>query len=179
MTGLLALMLLTDARRGARAGPNGELIPMAEQNRSLWNAASINEGVELVTAALRRGKPGPYQIQAAIAAVHDEAPSFDTTDWPQIVVLYEVLLQGSRNPVLELNHAVAVGMTRGPRAGLQLIESSRLMEAWLPITECTRCGRICTRWRVTWRRQLTPMRQRQNVRRTWPSSGTSTSRPRV
>jgi predicted RNA polymerase sigma factor len=122
VTGLLALMLLTDARRNARAGPNGELIPMAEQDRSLWNAASISEGVELVTATLRRGKPGPYQIQAAIAAVHDEAPSFETTDWPQIVALYEVLLQSSRNPVLELNHAVAVGMARGPRAGLQLIE---------------------------------------------------------
>lgn len=120
--GLLALMLLTDARRAARAGPNGELIPMAEQDRSLWNTAYIEAGVELVTAALRRGQPGPYQIQAAIAAVHDEAPSFEATDWPQIVALYEVLLQSSSNPVLELNHAVAVGMARGPRAGLPLID---------------------------------------------------------
>jgi len=120
--GLLALMLLTDARRDARAGPNGELIPMAEQDRTLWNAAYIGEGVELVTYALQRGKPGPYQIQAAIAAVHDEAPSFEATDWPQIVALYEVLLQSSSNPVLQLNHAVAVGIARGPHAGLGLIE---------------------------------------------------------
>src|SRR5437899_12824366 len=99
VSGLLPLMLLTDARRPARAGPNGELITMAEQDRRLWNRANIEEGVELVTVALRRGKPGPYQIQAAIAAVHDEAPSFESTDWQQIVIPYEVLLQNSRNPV--------------------------------------------------------------------------------
>ena len=123
VAGLLALMLLTDARRDARAGPMGELIPMAEQNRSLWNAAFVKEGVELVTGALQRRKPGPYQIQAAIAALHDEAPSFEATDWPQIVALYEVLLQNSSNPMLELNHAVAVAMARGPRAGLQLLDN--------------------------------------------------------
>jgi len=122
VTGLLALMLLTDARRAARAGPHGELIPMAEQDRTLWNAASIAEGVRLVTDALQRGTPGPYQLQAAIAAVHDEAPSMEATDWPQIVALYEVLLQASNNPVVELNHAVAVGMAQGPRAGLGLID---------------------------------------------------------
>ena len=122
VSGLLALMLLTDARRDARAGPNAELIPMAQQDRRLWNAAEINEGVELVTAALRRGKPGPYQIQAAIAAVHDEAPTFETTDWPQIVALYEVLRQSSSNPLVELNRAVAVAMAQGPQAGLALIE---------------------------------------------------------
>lgn len=122
--GLLALMLLTDARRAARAGPHGELIPMAEQDRALWNAAYIAEGIELVTDALKRGQPGQYQLQAAIAALHDEAPSVDATDWPQIVALYEVLLQASatKNPVVELNHAVAVGMARGPRAGLELID---------------------------------------------------------
>jgi predicted RNA polymerase sigma factor len=122
VAGLLALMLLTDARRDARVGLNGELIPMAEQDRSLWNAASISEGVELVTRALRRGKPGQYQIQAAIAAVHDEAPSFEATDWTQIVALYEVLLQSTSNPVVQLNHAAAVGMAGGPRTGLGLIE---------------------------------------------------------
>jgi RNA polymerase sigma factor (sigma-70 family) len=122
VTGLLALMLLTDARRAARAGPHGELIPMAEQDRSLWNAAAIAEGVTLVTQALRVGKPGQYQLQAAIAAVHDEAPSMDATDWTEIVVLYEVLLQVANNPIVELNHAVAVGMAHGPRAGLQLID---------------------------------------------------------
>jgi RNA polymerase sigma factor (sigma-70 family) len=122
VTGLLALMLLTDARRAARAGPHGELIPMAEQDRSLWNAAAIAEGVTLVTEALRVGKPGQYQLQAAIAAVHDEAPSMDATDWTEIVALYEVLLQVANNPIVELNHAVAVGMAHGPRAGLQLID---------------------------------------------------------
>jgi RNA polymerase sigma factor (sigma-70 family) len=122
VSGLLALMLLTDARRAARAGPHGELIPMAEQDRSLWNAAAIAEGVTLVTEALRVGKPGQYQLQAAIAAVHDEAPSMDATDWTEIVALYEVLLQVANNPIVELNHAVAVGMAHGPRAGLQLID---------------------------------------------------------
>src|SRR3981081_2535384 len=100
-SGLLALMLLTDARRTARAGPNGELIPMAEQDRSLWNAAAIAEGVTLVTEALRVGKPGQYQLQAAIAAVHDEAPSMDATDWTEIVALYEAVLQVAENPVVE------------------------------------------------------------------------------
>jgi predicted RNA polymerase sigma factor len=121
VTGLLALMLLTDARRAARAGRSGELIPMAAQDRTLWNAAYIAEGVQLVTEALQRAKPGPYQLQAAIATVHAEAPSMDATDWPQIVALYEVLLQTSSNPVVELNHAVAVGMAQGPQAGLSLI----------------------------------------------------------
>lgn len=132
VAGLLALMLLTDARRAARAGLLGELVPMAEQDRSLWNGAYISEGIELVTQALRRGKPGPYQIQAAIAAVHDEAPSISATDWHEIVALYEVLLRGSANPVVELNHAVAVGMAHGPQAGLDLIgklqNDSRLAE---------------------------------------------------
>ena len=122
VAGLLALMLLTDARRAARAGPHGELIPMAEQDRSLWHAASIAEGVQLVTEALRQGRPGPYQLQAAIAAVHDEAPSLEATDWDQIVALYEVLLQAASNPVVALNHAAAVGMARGPRAGLARLE---------------------------------------------------------
>src|SRR5207302_11119939 len=110
VTGLLALMLLTDARRPARTGPHGELIPMAEQVRALWNADQIAEGVALVTEALPRGPTGPYQLQAAIAAVHDEAPNAEATDWPQIVALYELLLQISYNPVVALNHAVAVAM---------------------------------------------------------------------
>ncbi len=121
VTGLLALMLLTDARRPARTGPGGELIPMAEQDRGRWDAGLIAEGVELITAALRRGAPGPYQLQAAIAAVYDEAPSTEATDWPQIVALYELLLQVSANPVVALNHAVAVAMARGPQAGLGLL----------------------------------------------------------
>jgi predicted RNA polymerase sigma factor len=121
VTGLLALMLLTDARRPARTGPAGELIPMAEQDRNRWNAAQITEGVALVTAALARGPAGPYQLQAAIAALHDEAPTSDATDWPQIMALYELLLRLSDNPVVRLNHAVAVAMVRGPRAGLELL----------------------------------------------------------
>jgi RNA polymerase sigma factor (sigma-70 family) len=121
VTGLLALMLLTDARRPARTGPGGELVPMAEQDRGRWDAGLIAEGVQLITAALRRGTPGPYQLQAAIAAVHDEAPSNAATDWPQIAALYELLLRVSPNPVAALSHAVAVAMADGPRAGLDLL----------------------------------------------------------
>jgi RNA polymerase sigma factor (sigma-70 family) len=121
VTGLLALMLLTDARRPARTGPEGELVPMASQDRSRWDADLVAEGVALVTAALSQGPTGPYQLQAAIAAVHDEAPSAEATDWPQIVALYELLRQLSDNPVVALNHAVAVAMARGPRAGLRLL----------------------------------------------------------
>jgi RNA polymerase sigma factor (sigma-70 family) len=121
VTGLLALMLLTDARRPARTGPGGELVPMAAQDRSRWDAVAIAEGVALLCGALPRGPTGPYQLQAAIAAVHDEAPSAEATDWPQIVALYELLRQLSDNPVVALNHAVAVAMTDGPRAGLELL----------------------------------------------------------
>jgi RNA polymerase sigma factor (sigma-70 family) len=122
VAGLLALMLLTDARRPARTGPAGELIPMAEQDRSLWDAGAIAEGVALITDALPRGPTGPYQLQAAIAAIHDEAPSAEATDWPQITALYELLMQMSDNPVVALNHAVAVAMARGPQAGLDLLD---------------------------------------------------------
>jgi RNA polymerase sigma factor (sigma-70 family) len=121
VAGLLALMLLTDARRPARTGADGELVPMAEQDRSLWNADSIAEGVALITDALPRGPTGPYQLQAAIAAIHDEAPSAEATDWPQILGLYELLMRISDNPVVALNHAVAVAMARGPQAGLDLL----------------------------------------------------------
>jgi RNA polymerase sigma factor (sigma-70 family) len=118
VTGLLALMLLTDARRPARTGPDGGLVPMADQDRTLWNADSIAEGVALVADALPRGAIGPYQLQAAIAALHDEAPSAEETDWPQILALYELLLQIADNPVVALNHVVALAMVRGPRIGL-------------------------------------------------------------
>lgn len=122
VTGLLALMLLTDARRPARTGPDGALVPMAEQDRRLWNADDIAEGVALITEALPRGPTGPYQLQAAIAAIHDEAPRAEATDWPQILALYELLMQMSDNPVVALNHAVAVAMVHGPRAGLDLLD---------------------------------------------------------
>jgi len=119
VAGLLALMLLTDARRPARTGPAGELIPLDEQDRRTWDQAEIAEGVALITGALPRGDVGPYQLQAAIAAVHDEAASAEATDWPQILALYELLLRISDNPVVALNHAVAVAMTHGPGAGLE------------------------------------------------------------
>ena len=122
VAGLLALMLLTDARRPARTGPQGELIPMADQDRSLWNADQIAEGVALITAALPKGPIGPYQLQAAIAAVHDESPSAEATDWPQIVALYELVMQLSDNPIVALNHAVGVAMAKGAQAGLELLD---------------------------------------------------------
>ncbi|HEV7973602.1 RNA polymerase sigma factor [Amycolatopsis sp.] len=121
VAGLLALMLLTDARRAARTDTNGELVPMADQDRSRWNAADIEEGVALITDALPKGPVGPYQLQAAIAAVHDEAPTAAETDWPQIVALYGLLLNLSDNPIVSLNHAVAVAMAEGPLAGLELL----------------------------------------------------------
>ncbi|GAA2190404.1 RNA polymerase sigma factor [Micromonospora lupini] len=121
VAGLLALMLLTDARAPARIGAHGELVPMAEQDRRRWRADQIAEGVALITGALPRGVVGPYQLQAAIAAVHDEAPTAAATDWAQITALYEVLLGLSDNPVVALNHAVAVAMSRGAPAGLALL----------------------------------------------------------
>jgi RNA polymerase sigma factor (sigma-70 family) len=121
VTGLLALMLLVDARRAARSGPDGSLVPMAEQDRSIWDADLIEEGVALVTSALPHGPTGPYQLQAAIAALHDEAPDAEATDWPQIVALYELLLGLGDNPVVRLNHAVAMAMANGADAGLGLL----------------------------------------------------------
>ncbi|EMD29718.1 RNA polymerase sigma factor [Amycolatopsis azurea] len=122
VTGLLALMLLTDARRPARTGPDGGPIPMSEQDRNRWNGEYIAEGIGLLSEALPHGPTGQFQIQAAIAALHDEAPSAEETDWPQIEALYELLLRLSDNPVVALNHAVAVGMARGPREGLVALE---------------------------------------------------------
>ncbi|MQY21390.1 RNA polymerase sigma factor [Nocardia macrotermitis] len=122
VAGLLALMLLTDARRPARIGAGGELIPMAEQDRRLWRADDIAEGIALITETLPRGPVGAYQLQAAIAAVHDEVEDYAATDWPQIAALYERLLALGDNPVVALNHAVAVAMSRGPRVGLELVE---------------------------------------------------------
>jgi RNA polymerase sigma factor (sigma-70 family) len=123
VAGLLALMLLTDARRAARTRPDGALVPLAKQDRALWDRELIREGVELVTDTLARAPIGPYQVQAAIAAIHDEAPRADDTDWPQILALYEVLERLSPNPMVTLNRAVAVAMVHGPRAGLDLLET--------------------------------------------------------
>ena len=121
VSGLLALMLLTDARRRARTGPDGELISLQEQDRGLWDRALIAEGVGLITGALARGTVGAYQLQAAIAAVHDEATCMADTDWPQILALYGLLKGMSDNPMVSLNHAIAVAMVNGPQAGLDLL----------------------------------------------------------
>ncbi len=121
VAGLLALMLLTDARRAARTRPDGSLVPLEEQDRGLWDQALIAEGTSLLTAALPHGEPGPYQVQAAIAAVHDEAADVDSTDWPQILGLYELLERLAPNPVTTLNRAVAVGRVHGPAAGLDVL----------------------------------------------------------
>jgi RNA polymerase sigma factor (sigma-70 family) len=122
VAGLLALMLLTDARRAARTGPDGELIPLTEQDRSLWDQQEIAEGVALITATLSKGSIGAYQLQAAVAAVHDEAPRAEDTDWPQILVLYGLLKRMSDNPMVRLNHAIATAMVNGPSAGLALLD---------------------------------------------------------
>jgi len=123
VAGLLALLLLTDARRRARTGPDGELISLEQQDRTLWDGALIEEGVSLVSAALRMGSIGAYQLQAAIAAVHDEAARAEDTDWPQILSLYGVLKRMSDNPMVALNHAIAAAMVQGPDAGLDLLKT--------------------------------------------------------
>jgi RNA polymerase sigma factor (sigma-70 family) len=123
VTGLLALMLLTDARRDARTGDHGELIPLDEQDRSRWDPRAIAEGIALVSSALPVGPIGAYQMQAAIAALHDEAASIRNTDWRQILALYEVLLGLSDNPMVALSHAIATAMVHGPAAGLERVRS--------------------------------------------------------
>jgi RNA polymerase sigma factor (sigma-70 family) len=123
VAGLLALMLLTDARRPARTGPDGELIPLAEQDRTLWDRKAIAEGIALITDTLSRGSIGAYQLQAAIAAVHDEAARPEDTDWPQILALYGLLKRMSDNPMVTLNHAIAAAMVHGPPAGLELLKA--------------------------------------------------------
>jgi RNA polymerase sigma factor (sigma-70 family) len=121
-TGLLALMVLTDARRLARTTPDGELIPLAQQNRTLWDRQQITEGVALLSTALPKANIGPYQLQAAIAAIHDEAARSEDTDWPQILALYELLRRISENPMVILNQAIAASMVHGPSRGLALLQ---------------------------------------------------------
>ncbi len=122
VTGLLALMVLTDARRPARTRDDGELVPLAAQDRSLWDRALIAEGVALITGALRQGPMGEYRAQAAIAAVHDQAPSHHDTDWSEIRSLYVALECMTGNPMVRLNLAVATAMVHGPAAGLTLLD---------------------------------------------------------
>ncbi|NBH09014.1 DUF6596 domain-containing protein [Amycolatopsis sp. SID8362] len=123
VAGLLALLLLTDARRGARTAADGSLVPLGEQDRTLWDADAIAEGVALVTGALASGPVGPYQLQAAIAAVHDEAATADVTDWRQILALYTVLERVAPNPAVTLNRAVAVAEVHGPAPALALLDT--------------------------------------------------------
>ena len=123
VAGLLALMLLTDARRAARTGPDGELIPLTKQDRTLWDRKEISEGIKLITTALTTEWIGAYQLQAAIGAVHDEAVRAEDTDWPQILALYELLKRMSDNPMVTLNHAIAAAMVHGPPAGLELLHA--------------------------------------------------------
>src|SRR5258705_1841549 len=119
--GLLALMLLHHARTPGRQDASGRPVPLAEQDRKIWRPDMIAEGVGVLDAALARRAPGPYQVQAAIAALHAQAPSFERTDWPQIAVLYGELARRAPSPVVEVNRAVAAGMADGPRAGLAIL----------------------------------------------------------
>ncbi|MEV6771820.1 sigma-70 family RNA polymerase sigma factor [Nocardia sp. NPDC051030] len=123
VTGLLALLLLTDARRAARTGPHGELIPLAEQDRTRWDRTMIIEGVRLATASVSGGLIGPYQIQAAIASLHAQPLRPEDTDWPRILLLYNALERVAPNPMVTLNRAVATAMVQGPRAGLDLTDT--------------------------------------------------------
>lgn len=136
VAGLLALMLLNDARRTARSGPSGELIPLDEQDRTSWDRRQIAEGVALVAQAFRSGALGYYQVQAAIAALHDRAASVEATDWPQILQLYDVLMAMTDNPMVALNRAVALAMVEGPRAGLRVLD------------ELERSGRLAGHFRL-------------------------------
>ncbi|MBB5957942.1 putative RNA polymerase sigma factor [Saccharothrix tamanrassetensis] len=123
VAGLLALMLLTDAHRPARTAPDGSPVPLAEQDRTRWDRDLVDEGIALISRTLPRGRVGPYQIQAAIAAVHTEAEDAESTDWPQILALYELLDLAAPNPMATLNRAVAAAMVHGPRAGLELVDA--------------------------------------------------------
>ncbi len=121
VAGLLALMLLTDARHRARTGPDEELVPLTKQDRTLWDPMAISEGIALLTAALSKGSIGAYQLQAAIAALHDEAARAEDTDWPQILALYELLRRILDSPMVMLNYAIAAAMVQGPYKGLELL----------------------------------------------------------
>jgi len=121
--GLLALMLLQESRRAARATADGDIVLLEDQDRSLWNRQQINEGLSLVSGSLGSRRVGPYALQAAIAAVHAQAPSSAETDWAQIAGLYDVLLQIEASPIIELNRAVAIAMRDGPDAGLRLVDA--------------------------------------------------------
>ncbi|MBB4908173.1 RNA polymerase sigma factor (sigma-70 family) [Actinophytocola algeriensis] len=153
VAGLLALMLLTDARRAARTRADGGLVPLAEQDRTRWDRGLIDEGLGVVRHTLTHARVGPYQVEAAIAAVHAEAATAAETDWAQVVALYQVLSRLAPNPVVTLNEAVAVGMAEGARPGWRCCGSWTGTSGWPGITGCAPCGRTCSRWPVRRRRR--------------------------
>ena len=180
--GLLALMLLTDARRPAREGPGGELVRLEDQDRSRWDAPRIAEGRALVERALRMGRVGPYQLQAAIAAVHDEAATAADTDWAQILGLYEVLRRVAPSPVVDLNRAVALAQVAGPEAGLAAVDAlARRTRRWPSTGSSTRpAPTSCGGWAAGARRcppTSTPWRWRRTARSA-PSSSDGSARRR-
>jgi predicted RNA polymerase sigma factor len=143
VAGLLALMLLTDARRAARTDADGRIVPNADQRRDLWDTATIGEGQSIPTHTLGAGPIGPYQLQAAIAALHDEAPTAAATDWPQILALYDVLATVAPGPVVTLNRAVALAMVYGPVAGIALLGTLDADERMAHSHRLRRSGRTC------------------------------------
>lgn len=188
VAGLLALMLLTDARRAARVRPDGALVPLIEQNRNLWDASAIAEGVTLITRTLASAPVGPYQLQAAIAAIHDEAVSPDDTDWPQILALYDLLQALTPGPMVTLNHIVALAMTNGPELALHARRRDRPCACGAPprrggprapARDGRRRGGGCAAFRVAATRTLSLPEQRYLLSRAARRSpGTSTRRSR-
>ena len=178
VAGLLALMLLTDARRLARTSAEGELIPLAQQDRTLWDRQQIAEGVALISATLPKGSVGPYQLQAAIAAVHDEAARAEDTDWPQILALYDLLRRMSDNPMVALNHAIAAAMVHGRRRAWNCWTPSRPTPASRIITAWTLFAPICWNSPETGRAPPAITGRRQARPGAFPSATTCSPRPR-
>ena len=186
VTGLLALMLLIHARRDARTGPDDELVLLDEQDRGRWDRRMIAEGLDLVPVALTGGPPGPYGVQAAIAALHVEAADLATTDWPQIVALYDVLLALAPSPVVALNRAAAVAMRDGPEAGLALLDEladEPLLRGHHPYPAARadllhRLGRHAEAAEA-YREALAPGRHRTRTRPAAPQAGRDRTAPRA
>ena len=172
VAGLLALMLLTDARRPARTDASGTPVTLADQDRSRWDRARIAEGTALLDGAIGRGAVGEYQLQAAIAAIHDRAPSADATDWPQILALYELLERMTGSPVVTLNRAVAAAMVHGPAAGLAVLDA---VDEHAPPRRPAR-ERTCTSRPATTTFPSPTTAARRAGRRTSRNAGTSTRR---
>jgi predicted RNA polymerase sigma factor len=179
VTGLLALMLLIEARRAARTTADGALVPLAEQSRALWDPQLIEEGTSLITAALASGPVGPYQLQAAIAAVHAEAPSAEETDWPQILALYELLEQFGPNPVVTLDRAVAVAMVNGPSVALELLDRVSADERIARSHRLDAVRGHRTRWRATPPPRPRATDARRGEPQAFPNDATWSARPQA